>query len=533
MAMEEARTPEVLGELIEERANRLGDKRFLRFKDQTFSYRDMDRFANRCANAFKDLGVTKGDTVSIMLANCPEFIHLWFGLAKIGAVEVPVNTSYKGEFLRHIVDQSDSKIFVIGSEFLDRLKLIEQSLTKLQKVVVVGGFTKEQAAASSVPMISFEEFFNASEHPVDIKILPSDPLSIIYTSGTTGLSKGALGPHRFWVVVAQKMLECREGGKDDIFFTFLPLYHFNAQCLTTMTALIAEAEMVLSDKFSASRFWDEIRKYKATQFNYLGAVIPILAKQSPKPDDLDNPVRVGFGAGCPQAVMDEVEKRFGFKCLEGFGMTEIGIPIHVRVNDRRPSSCGKVLDIYEIKLVDDEDNEVPVGEPGEIIFRPREPFTMMLGYYNMPEKTLETYRNLWFHTGDLAKKDKDGYFYFVDRKKDALRRRGENISSFEVERAINTHPSVLESAAVAVKSELSEDEVKICVVLKPGATLTPEELIKHANDRMPYFAVPRYVEFMESLPKTPTERVQKYLLKQAGVTPNTWDREKSGVEVTR
>ncbi len=188
---------------------------------------------------------------------------------------------------------------MIGSEFLDRLKLIEDSLTKLQKVVVLGGLTKEQAAASSIPMISFEEFFNASEDPVDIKILPSDALSIIYTSGTTGLSKGALGPHKFWVVVAQKMLECREGGKDDIFFTFLPLYHFNAQCLTTMTALIAEAQMVLSDKFSASRFWDEIRKYKATQFNYLGAVIPILAKQSPKPDDLDNPVRIGLRRGMP------------------------------------------------------------------------------------------------------------------------------------------------------------------------------------------------------------------------------------------
>ncbi len=531
--MGKARTPEVLGELIEERTGRLGDKLFLRFKDQSFTYREMDRFSNRCAHAFKNLGVTKGDTVSIMLANCPEFIHIWFGLAKIGAVEVPVNTSYKGEFLRHIVDQSDSKILVIGKEFLDRLKLIEDNLTKLRKVVVLGGLTREEAAASRIPMISFEEFFKGPDTPVDIKILPLDALSIIYTSGTTGLSKGALGPHRFWIVSAQKMLECREGGKDDIFFTFLPLYHFNAQVLTVITTLLAEAEMVLSDKFSATRFWDEIRKYKATQFNYLGAVIPILAKQPPKPDDLDNPVRVAFGAGCPQAVMDEVEKRFGFKCLEGFGMTEIGIAIHVRVNDRRPGSCGKVLDIYEIKLVDDEDNEVPVGEPGEIIFRPKEPFTMMLGYYNMSEKTLETYRNLWFHTGDLAKKDKDGYFYFVDRKKDALRRRGENISSFEVERAINTHPAVLESAAVAVKSELSEDEVKICVVLRPGAKLTPEELIAYANDRMPYFTIPRYVEFMDSLPKTPTERVQKYLLKQAGITPNTWDREKSGVKVTR
>jgi crotonobetaine/carnitine-CoA ligase len=329
------------------------------------------------------------------------------------------------------------------------------------------------------------------------------------------------------------MLELRQGGKDDIFFTFLPLYHFNAQALTTITALIAEAEMVLSDKFSASRFWNEIRQYKATQFNYLGAVIPILAKQPERPDDIDNPVRIAFGAGCPQAVMNEVEKRFGLKCLEGFGMTEIGIPIHVRVDDRRPGSCGKVLDLYEIRLVDDEDKEVPVGEPGEILFRPREPFTMMLEYYNMPEKTLEAFRNLWFHTGDLARKDADGYFYFVDRKKDALRRRGENISSFEVERAVNAHPNVLESAAVAVASEVGEDEVKICVVLKPGATLTPEELISHCNDRMPYFAVPRFVEFMESLPKTPTERVQKYLLKQAGITPKTWDREKAGVQVHR
>ena len=191
------------------------------------------------------------------------------------------------------------------------------------------------------------------------------------------------------------------------------------------------------------------------------------------------------------------------------------------------------MDIYEIKLFDDQDNEVSTGEVGEIVFRPREPFVMMLEYYNMPDKTTESFRNLWFHTGDLATKDADGYFYFVDRKKDALRRRGENISSFEVERAVNAHPSVLESAAVAVPSKVGEDEVKICVVLKPGAALTPEELTRHCNDRMPYFAVPRYVEFMEGLPKTPTDRVEKYKLKQAGITPGTWDREEAGIQVTR
>lgn len=203
-------------------------------------------------------------------------------------------------------------------------------------------------------------------------------------------------------------------------------------------------------------------------------MIPILAKQPERPDDCDNPVRIALGAGCPPGVMDQVERRFGLTCLEGFGMSEIGIPIHTRVDDRRPGSCGKPLDIYDIRLVDDEDAEVPVGESGEIVFRPNEPFTMMSEYYNMPAKTLEAFRNLWFHSGDLAKKDADGYYYFVDRKKDSLRRRGENISSFEVERVIAAHPAVLECAAVAVTSELAEDEVKICVVLKPGCMLAPE-----------------------------------------------------------
>ena len=531
--MAEGKTPYVQGELLDDRANKNGDRIFLYFKKQTYTYNDMNRYANRCANAFLQQGVKKGDKISIMLHNCPEYLFIWFGSAKVGAVEVPINTSYKGEFLRHIVDQSDSKILFIDQEWLDRLQLIENDVKKLEKVVVLGGLSQAETANYKIPMISFEEFFDAPETPVDVKVYPHDPQNIIYTSGTTGLSKGALGPHKMWIVVAEQLMPLREGGRDDIFYTFLPLYHMNGQCLTTITALLAEGQMVLSDKFSATRFWDEIRRYKATQFNYLGAVIPILEKQPEKPDDLDNPVEIAFGAGCPQAVMDRFEKRFGCKCLEGFGMTEIGIPVHTTSYDRRPGSCGQPLPIYEIKLVDDEDQEVPVGEPGEIVFRPKEPFTMMLGYYNLPDKTLETYGNLWFHTGDLAKRDGDGYLYFVDRKKDSLRRRGENISSFEVERAINTHPKVLESAAVAVQSELAEDEVKICVVLKPGEILSPEELTAYAVDRMPYFAVPRFVEFMDSLPKTPTERVQKFQLRQAGITQNTWDREKAGIKVSR
>ena len=531
--MKRPEAPRVLDELLADRVKRNANKIFLRFKEEQITYVELDRYSNRCANAFLDLGIKKGDKVSIMLPNCPDFIYIWFGLAKIGAVEVPVNTNYKGEFLRHIIDQSDSRILVIDSQYLDRLKLIVHDLKKLEKIIVLGALETQKSHEIRIPMISYDAFFNHSEDAVDIKVYPWDPISIVYTSGTTGLSKGALGPHKFWIVVAEKLLDYRDGSKDDIFYTFLPLYHFNAQVLTTLTALVAEAEMVLSDRFSASRFWDEIRAFGATQFNYLGAVIPILAKQPVKEDDQDNPARIAFGAGCPAAIMEEVETRFGIKCLEGFGMTEIGIPIHVKVDDRRPGSCGKPMDIYDVRLFDDEDNEVPIGDVGEIVFRPKEPSIMMSEYYNMPDKTMEVCRNLWFHTGDLGRMDEDGYFYFVDRKKDALRRRGENISSFEVERAINTHPKILESAAVAVKSGLAEDEVKICVVLKPGESLDYEELIHYANDRMPYFAVPRYVEFMDKLPKTPTERVQKYILKEAGVTDATWDREKAGVKIKR
>ena len=375
--LENNSTPQVLGDLLSDRVKRNANKIFLRFKEEQITYDESDRFSNRCANAFLDMGIAKGDKVSIMLPNCPAFIYIWFGLAKIGAVEVPVNTNYKGEFLRHIIDQSDSRILIIDGQYLDRLKIIEHDLKKLEKVIVLGDLESQKNHEIRIPIILYDDFFDNSEDAVDMKVHPWDPISIVYTSGTTGLSKGALGSHKFWIVVAEKMLDYRDGGKNDIFYTFLPLYHFNAQVLTTLTTLVAEAEMVLSDRFSASRFWDEIRACGATQFNYLGAVMPILAKQPVKDNDPDNPAQIAFGAGCPAAVMEEVEARFGIKCLEGFGMTEIGIPIHVKVDDRRPGSCGKPMDIYDLKLFDDEDNEVPIGDVGEIVFRPKEPFVMM------------------------------------------------------------------------------------------------------------------------------------------------------------
>lgn len=524
----------VVGKLIQEKARLHKDRVFLSFEDEKVTYEQLDLLSNRFANRFRDLGLQKGDKVAIMMKNHPNFLYVWFGSAKLGAVEVPINTAYKGDLLKHIINNSESKLLIIDESFLERLLIMKDDLKKLKQIICFGQFDKNLLESMPVPVSSLDDLFNGSSDPPDVEVRPKDPAGIIYTSGTTGLSKGAVCPHNYFIHLAKLIVQLREAHSGDILYTFLPLFHINAQLMTVMTAVIADARMVLSDRFRASTFWDEIREHGATQFNYLGAVMTILAKQERKPDDRDNPVRIAFGAACPPDVMEHLEERFGLICLEGFGMTEVGIVIHDDIRARRKGSCGRVLDeYYDVQLVDDEDVEVGIGEIGEIVVRPKKPYIMMTEYYNMPDKTLEVYGNLWFHTGDYAKKDEDGYFYFVDRKKDALRRRGENISSFEVEKVINTHPKVLESAVFAVPSELGEDEVKANIVLKPAEDLPPEDLIRYCNERMAYFAVPRYLEFVEELPKTPTNRLEKYRLREMGLTANTWDRVKAGVQVTR
>ena len=524
----------VIGKLVHKKALGQEGRVFLHFKDETVSYQQLDEMSNRFAHGFNALGITKNDKIALMMKNHPDFLYAWFGSAKLGAVEVPINTSYKGDLLNHIINNSDSKILIIDGDLLDRLILIKDDLTKLEHIICHGEIAEKVSQALSVPISSLERFFEYPSDPLEVDVSPKDPAGIIYTSGTTGFSKGAVCPHSFFLHQAKLVAELRDLDSQDILYTFLPLFHINAQVFTVLTALLHDAQVVLSDRFSASAFWDEIRKYGATQFNYLGAVMTILAKQEPREDDPDNPVRIAFGAACPPDVMKQVEERFGLVCLEGFGMTEIGIVVHDDINARRTGSCGRVLgEYYQVQLVDDDDIEVGVGEIGEIVVRPKRPGIMMTEYYKMPDKTLETYRNLWFHTGDYAKKDEDGYFYFVDRKKDAIRRRGENISSFEVEKVINTHPKILECAVFAVPSELGEDEVKVNIVLKENQDLAFEKLIEFCNERMAHFAVPRYVEYVTELPKTPTNRIEKYRLRKLGITDNTWDREKAGIKIKR
>lgn len=514
--------------VVEQLAAERGSDIFLHYLESEYSYRAINEAANRVAHGLQQLGVTKDDKVAIMMSNRPEFLFSWFGLSKLGAVEVPVNTAHRGELLSYMLNQADCVALIIESDFMAQLKAVLPSLEKLKHIIVLTGDSGEESEGSASGdgrETSYQVLVDNDGGYRETQILYSDPAAIMFTSGTTGPSKGAVVPQNYQLTMAEIIVGMADYTEQDCLYNALPLFHGNAQTLSTMPALISGARMVLAKRFSASRFWDDVRRYRCTEFNYIGGILPILLKAESSPNDADNPLRVLVGAGADRNTFETFEKRFDVKLVEGYGMSEIGTPLNTGMEDRRPGSCGTLNPGYQVKLVDDEGNEVGANTPGELLIRPLKPYSMMLEYYRMPEKTVEAWQDLWFHTGDYLQHDEEGYYYFVDRKKDALRRRGENISSFEVERGVNSHPAVLQSAAVAVKSELGEDEVMVCVALKPGEQLTAEALIEHCSEQMAYFMVPRYIRFMDALPKTPTERVQKYLLREQGVTTDTYDRE--------
>jgi carnitine-CoA ligase len=518
--------------VLKAKVKQYGNREFFRWNDSVFGFEDVDRQSDKVASGLQSLGIGKGDKVGIMMGNRPEFLFLWFGLSKLGAIEVPVNTAHRGDLLTYMVDKADCRLLVAASQFLDRVGPVLNNLPTVEKIIVLReseeAFPELDKPVMDYPaMIDNDGTYDAEE------VLWSDPFVIMFTSGTTGPSKGSLMPHNYALHLGEIVCEAMEYDEKDVLYNALPLFHGNAQLLSTMPALMSGAKMVLAEKFSAGRFWDDIRGYGCTEFNYIGGILPILMKADPTAGDADTPLRVMMGGGAPMDLFSAIEKRFGVTLIEGYGMSEIGLPLMNTLKERKPGTCGKPFRDYTVKLVDDRGVEVGVNTPGELLMRPLKPYTMVLEYYKMPEKTVEAWGDLWFHTGDYLFCDEDGYFHFVDRKKDALRRRGENISSYEVEKVINSHPAVLESAAVAVKSGLGEDEVMICLTLKPGKELTPVKLMAHCEERMAYFMIPRYVRMMTEMPKTPTQRVQKYQLRQEGVTPDTWDREQAGVVLKR
>jgi crotonobetaine/carnitine-CoA ligase len=525
----------VLHKIIEDKARQYPDHVVFQFRDDPITLGELNDGINQAANGYLALGIQPGDKVAIMLPNCPEFLYSWFGLNRIGAVEVPINVALKGDGLTYQIVQSDCVALLADVEYLDRLEGIAADLKTVRNVV----FTDKADSGTAFPdwsgveMLSYHELSDRPATTPDVTTHYSDLATILYTSGTTGVSKGVMLSHHYWYDIWAESVKYSRYTEDDILYSGLPFFHGNAQGITIGPAILADAKAVFVERFSASQLWDDCRRWNCTEANYIGGIIPILLKQEPRDDDADNPLRLMVGAAAPADEWHAFHERFNTKLLEVYGMTECYCCLASPFDEPRAGSCGQAITGWDVRIVDDDDNEVAPGSLGEFIARSQRMFVGSTGYYNKPEATLELFKNNWIHTGDLGRMDEDGYFYFVDRKKQALRRRGENISSFEVESVISSHPAVLESAVVGVPSEVGEEEVKAVVVLKEGHSATEEELVRWCEPRMAYFAIPRYIAIRAEMPKTPSERVEKFKLKNEGITDDCWDREAAGIELKR
>lgn len=512
----------------------LGEKIAIRFGNGgEVSYRELARITDRLAAGLVRLGVAKGTKVALFMPNSLEFIYAWLATAKLGAVEVPINLANKGDFLSYIINNSESTVLIIHDELLRRLQFVEKDLKTVKHVVVWSKDGSPALPDLGISTHGYDELLSEEGELPVVDVKPADPFAMIYTSGTTGPSKGVLIPSGEAWMAATEYLQAMECNKADILFTCLPLFHANAQFLCVMPALLSGNQVVIHERFSASLFWKQIRDARATVFNSLGAMGTFLFNQPVCREEKENPVRAVMAAPMPATIYDDFSHRFQVKIIEGYGLTETGMITYNPWDAPVVGSCGKPTPNYEVKIVDEEDNILPPNNLGEIVVRSSTPYTMCLGYHGMAEKTVDAFRNFYFHTGDAGILDENGYLYFKDRMKDYIRRRGENISSFEVERVVASHPMVAECAAVGVKSEHGEDEVMVAVVSRKKESLENEALMEWCVSRMPYFAVPRYVRFLNQLPKTPNEKVRKNIIRQTGVTPDTWDREMAGYTVRR
>ncbi|WP_187369112.1 AMP-binding protein [Baekduia soli] len=525
-----ATPPAAMSIMLHRRALREPDRVFLRFGDRSWTYAAAAREAAALAGALSRLGVRPGDRVALMLHNAPEFVFCALAVSWAGAVEVPVNTALKGDVLRHQITDCGARLLVVHAPLLARLLPVLDGLEPVTVVVV-------DAADEELPAGC--ERFEALDTPAmpDPVVADAATLSaIMYTSGTTGRAKGVEVTHGHAHRFAEDWIRAVGYTRDDVLLTPLPLFHSIARTLGVLPTLMAGSQLCVVERFSASRFWDQARAVDATIVHGIFGMVPILLNQPPRADDRDHRVR-RFYIG-PSALSAAFLERFGCEVIEVYGATETGVVTLFEPGEEvRAGSCGRAnARTYDVDVVDDLDHPVPDGTVGEIVVRSRDPWTLLTGYHGRPEETAEAFRNLWFHTGDYGRRDTDGSFTFVDRKKDAIRRRGENITSAEVESVVNAHPAVQESAVIAVPSDLGEDDVKACVVLGPGAELDMAELIAFLDERLPYFMVPRYIEILPELPKTANEKVQKVQLRQMGergITAQTWDREAHGITVTR
>lgn len=513
--------------MLTRQATRYADRPLVGFGGSSWTYAQTRNEAAAFGATLLTAGIRQGDRVALICSNRFEFMRAFLGCAWIGAVSVPINTASRGHQLQHILTNSAARLLIVEGQFAGNLDHLDFAALPLETV-----WTIDADKPLQVGKIVAQQVPSASDTCEAAAIKPRDMLTILYTSGTTGPSKGVCCPHAqyFWWGANTAALLSLSG--DDRLQSTLPLFHTNA-LNTFFQAMLMGISVTYEKRFSASDFYAALTRSQATATYVLGAMVPILLSRPRSPEESAHDVKIALAPGVPARFHEEFTERTGIKLVDGWGSTETNFAIGTTWDRQRPGTMGTVFAGFEARVVDGDDNDVPDGEPGELLVRADEPFAFATGYFAAPEKTVEAWQNLWFHTGDRVVRESDGYFRFVDRIKDAIRRRGENISSFEVEQVLLSHPAVALAAAFPVRSSLAEDEVMIAAVLHPGQTLNPLDLIQYCEPRLPYFAVPRYVDIVDVLPTTENGKVQKYKLTEKGVTGATWDREAAGYKVKR
>ncbi len=519
-----------LPRMLQRQAERFGDRLLFVAGAVRWTCADALRTAAAYGAALQHAGVQTGDRVALLCSNRAEFMQVVLGCAWIGAVAVPVNTASRGSQLQHILSNSGARLLVTeadGLQAVRALAVLGADALPLQSIWLLDAPTAGEAGEAGCTPFPAEP----AEAAEPAAVRPGDTLLILYTSGTTGLSKGVCCPHAqffWWGAHSGSLLGLGEG---EVLLTTLPLFHTNAMN-AFFQALLSGSTLVMEKRFSASAFWESLVRHQATVTYVLGAMVPILLSKDRTPHDRAHRVRIALAPGVPPQFHAQFTERFGMRLLDGYGSTETNFVIGLDA-EQRPGSMGRIGPGFEACVADEDDNPLPPGQPGELLLRARDPYAFATGYFGMPDKTVEAWRNLWFHTGDRVVCDADGYYSFMDRLKDAIRRRGENISSYEVEQVLLSHPAIAVAAVYPVKSEMAEDEVMTAIVLREGASLDAVALMQFCEPRMAYFAVPRFVEFMAQLPATENGKIQKFKLRERGTSEHTWDREAAGYQLKR
>lgn len=502
-------------ELIRRHASERPGDTWLKWLDEEYSWQQVLDAARQVANGLVERGVRPGERVALMLPNRPEFLWAHFGVVFAGALSVPVNISQRGATLEYILRDSGAVAAIFADDLHDVVVSATVGLPDLRTLVTVDG--RRDTAVQH----TFEDLMSAPATDLNLGEGAGGGVGLMYTSGTTGPPKGVVT--KAYDLASLEALIAEAGVRPgETMYTPLPLYHGNALVVSALGSMVAGGRLALAPKFSASRFWDDIRRYDAVEFNALGGIIPILLKQPERPEDRDNPVRVVLSAGAPDDERwDRFQDRFGVRLVEWFGMVDS--PGTLLNTSGRPGSMGRPVGGVEFRVVDGEDQPLPAGEVGELVFR--HPLGQLSRYHNNEEATREAYRGGWFHSGDLASVDEDGWFYYRGRKKQSMRRRGENISAWEIETVLIQHRDIAECAAYGVPSEMGEDEVAVAIVPVAGATVRPDDVIEFCRGALAQYAVPRFVTVLDELPKTGTQKIQYQALQQEWQPDLAWDRQ--------